>query len=96
VPSGTLSSAAPGAPGSTEAMVGAASLSVIVATPVASAIVAFTGADRAMLNCSSSSSIWSSLIATVMVCDSTPGAKFRLPLTAPKSLPLLALPPAEA
>jgi hypothetical protein len=77
-------------------MVGAASSSVIVATPVASAIVALTGALNWTLKLSSSSSMVSWPIATVIVCDSTPGAKFRLPDSAVKSAPLVALPPMVA
>ena len=60
---------------------GGGSLSVIVPTPVPSAIVALVGLKRLTSNVSASSSSTSSVIDTSIVVDVAPALIVRLPLT---------------
>jgi hypothetical protein len=71
---------------------GGVSLSVIVPTAVPSAMLALTGALSVTVKFSAVSKTPSSVMATVKVCDTTPGAKLSVPVAAAKSTPAMALP----
>ena len=58
---------------------GALSSSVIVMTPVATEIEAFTGLLNPMVKVSSGSSMLSCIIVTDTVCDVTPGLNVKVP-----------------
>ena len=64
-------------------MVGSTSLSVIVPTPWASEMVAFTGLARLTLKFSVSSYTASLVTLSVMVCVATLAAKFSVPVSVP-------------
>jgi len=71
---------------------GGSSSSVIVPTPVASAIVAFTAPDNTRENDSSLSSVVSPSAGTLSMRFSSPGANDSCPLEAMKSEPAAAVP----
>ena len=75
----------------------AVSSSVIVPVAVGSAAsVTFDGLDRVSVKVSSSSSVVSSIVATVTVSSVTPGMKVSVSLAAVKSVSEVAVPPVVA
>ena len=73
-------------------------LSTMVPIPWASLMVALVAFVKFTKNCSLPSNVPSLVMVTgtVMVTTPTPAAKFRVPLVAVKSLPLVAVSPAVA